>query len=70
MVPHVQGSSNCELGCFKNETKHFFLLKQPLFSGLKTAQAVDPLLLYRDFPGLAVCEKLQRYQKKKTFFVF
>jgi hypothetical protein len=51
MVLHVQWSTNCGLGCFKNETKKFSLHKQPLFSPMMTAEAVDHLPLYRDFPN-------------------
>jgi hypothetical protein len=51
MVLNVQLSTNCELGCFRNKTKYFSLHQQPIFSVLTTTQAIDPLSLYRDFPG-------------------
>jgi hypothetical protein len=52
MVPHVQLSTNYGLGCFKNKTKYSHCTNGHFFSGLTTAQAVDPLPLHRDFPGL------------------
>jgi hypothetical protein len=51
MVPHVLSSTNCGLGCFKNTTKYFFCTNSHFLSGLTTAQVVDPLPVYRDFPG-------------------
>jgi hypothetical protein len=53
MVPHVQLSINCGLGCFSNKTKKS-LHQQPIFSRLTTAQVVDPLPLYKDFPDLSL----------------
>jgi hypothetical protein len=50
MLLHVQLSTNCGLGCFKNKTKYFLFTNSHFLSGLTTAQAVDPLPLYRDFP--------------------
>jgi hypothetical protein len=50
MVPNVQSSTNCGLGCFKNKTKKFLCTNSHFLSGLTTAQAVDPLPLHRDFP--------------------
>jgi hypothetical protein len=35
----------------ENKKSIFPLNKEPIFSGLTTAQAVDPLPLNRDFPG-------------------
>jgi hypothetical protein len=51
MVPHVQSSTNYGLGCFKNKTKYFLCTNSHFLSGLTIVQAVDPLPLYRDFPG-------------------
>jgi hypothetical protein len=53
-VPHVQSSTNCGLGCFKTKTKYFFCTNSHFLSGLTTAQAIDPLPLYRDFPAWPV----------------
>jgi hypothetical protein len=50
MVLHVQSSTNYGLGCFKNKRKYSLCTNSHFFSGLTTAQAVDPLPLYRDFP--------------------
>jgi hypothetical protein len=50
MIPHVQWSTNFKLGSFKNKTNFFLCTNHHFFSGLATAQAVDPLPLYRDFP--------------------
>jgi hypothetical protein len=61
MVPHVQSSTNCGLGCFKNKTKFFLCTNSHFLSGLTTAQAVDPLSVYRDFPVLRV-----DYKKRST----
>jgi hypothetical protein len=54
MVSHVQSSTNSGLGCFKNKTKYFLCTNSHFLSGLTTAQAVDPLPLYRDFPGFSL----------------
>jgi hypothetical protein len=43
MVPHVQLSTNCELGFFKNKTNIFLCTNSQFLSGLTTAQAVDTL---------------------------
>jgi hypothetical protein len=51
MVQHVQLSTNCGLGCFKNKTKYFICTNSHFFTGYMTEQAVDPLPLYSDFPG-------------------
>jgi hypothetical protein len=51
MVLHVQSSTNCGLGCFKNKAKFFFCTNSHFLSGLTTAQVVDPLPVYRDFPA-------------------
>jgi hypothetical protein len=53
MVPHVQLSINCGLGCFKNKTKYFLCTNSHFLGGLMTAQAVDPLPLFRDFPAVS-----------------
>jgi hypothetical protein len=47
---HVQSSTNCGLGCFKNKINYFLCTNSHFLSALTTAQAVDPLPLYRDFP--------------------
>jgi hypothetical protein len=54
MVPHVLLSTNCGVGCFKNKTKYFLCTNNHFLSGLTTAQAVDPLPVYRDFPGWTI----------------
>jgi hypothetical protein len=38
-------SINCELGWFRNKTKYFLCNESQFLSGLKTAQAVDPIPL-------------------------
>jgi hypothetical protein len=40
------------LGLIVSKIKQNIYSAQPFFSGLTTAQAVDILLLYGDFPGL------------------
>jgi hypothetical protein len=52
MVPHVLSSTNCGLGCFKNNTKYFLCTNSHFLSGMTTTQAVDPLPLYRYFPAI------------------
>jgi hypothetical protein len=46
---------------FQKYYKIFSLHKQPLFSELMTAQAVDPLPLCGDFPGLSLIQKTYRH---------
>jgi hypothetical protein len=46
MVPHMRLSTDCGLGCFRNKTKYYLLYtNSKFFSGLTTAQEVDPLPL-------------------------
>jgi hypothetical protein len=52
MVLHVQISINYGVGCFKNKTKYFLYTNSHFFSGVTTAQTVDPLPLYRELPAL------------------
>jgi hypothetical protein len=56
-------STKCGLGCLRNKAKHFFCTKSQFFSGLMTAQAVDPLPLYRGFLGTYI------YQLCRAFTV-
>jgi hypothetical protein len=65
MAPHVQPSTNCGLGCFKNKTKYFFCTNSHFLSGLTTAQAVDPLPpLYRD--SLSKAFVIKTFLENKT----
>jgi hypothetical protein len=51
-VLHAQVSTNCGLGCFKNESNiSTILIKSQVFRGFMTAQVVDPFPLYIEFPG-------------------
>jgi hypothetical protein len=52
MVPHVQLSTNCRIGCFENLIKYLQLTSSQFLSGLMTARAVNSLPLCIDFPGL------------------
>jgi hypothetical protein len=54
MVPHVQLSTDNGHGCSKNKTKYFLYTNSQFFSGLTTAQAVDPLSLHRHFLGYTI----------------
>jgi hypothetical protein len=65
MVPHVQSSTNCGLGCFKNKTKNFLCTNSHFLSGLTTAQAVDPLPVYKDFPVVSECKIKKKERKRK-----
>jgi hypothetical protein len=51
MVLHVQLSTNSKLGCLRNKKNIFLSTNSQFFNGLTTVQVVDPLPLYRDFPG-------------------
>jgi hypothetical protein len=41
--------------------------KQSLFSGLTTAQAVDPLPLYKDFPGQGLTSNFSYFDRVQIF---
>jgi hypothetical protein len=65
MALHMLLPINCGLGCFRHKQFFFLLTNSQLLSGLMTAQAVNPLSLFRDFPG----KGLNLKKLESSFFV-